>query len=134
MNEKLTAKQEKFAQCVFDGMTQVDAYKIAYSGGNATGKTLLENASRLAKNSKVLARIAQLRQQLDEKALWTRLDSVQALADIARGGEARPTEKVAAIKELNAMHGFNAPQKIEHGGAVKFEQIQRVIVDAISKD
>lgn len=118
MSEKLTAKQEKFAQCVFDGMTQVDAYREAYGGENATAKTLQENASRLAKNSKVLARVAQLRQQVEEKALWTRLDSVQALADIARGGEARANEKVAAIKELNAMHGFNAPQKIEHAGAI----------------
>ncbi len=118
MSEKLTAKQEKFAQCVFDGMTQVDAYREAYGGENATAKTLQENASRLAKNSKVLARVAQLRQQVEEKALWTRLDSVQALADIARGGEARANEKVAAIKELNAMHGFNAPQKIEHGGSI----------------
>jgi len=26
----LTPKQEKFAQCVADGMTQADAYRVAY--------------------------------------------------------------------------------------------------------
>ena len=118
MEVKLTAKQEKFAQCVADGMTQADAYRTAYDAAKSKPESVQQLASHLMGNIKVASRVTELKRQVEEKALWTRLDSVQALADIARGGEARANEKVAAIKELNAMHGFNAPQKIEHGGAI----------------
>lgn len=53
----LTDKQEKFAQFVAAGFNQTEAYeKAGYSSGNSLS-TRQENASRLAKNSRVIARI-----------------------------------------------------------------------------
>ena len=113
----LTAKQEAFAQAVADGMTQSDAYRSAYDASKTKPDVVNVKASQLAADGKVAVRVAELREALATKSLWTRLDSVQALSDIARDAEARANEKVAAIKELNAMHGFNAPEKIDlnHG-------------------
>lgn len=106
----LTSKQEKFAQSIADGLKNSDAYRAAgYSMKNP--KTVAEAASRLAKDSKVLARIRELQGVLADKALWTREQSVAVLADVASA--ARPGEKVSAVKELNAMHGYLAPTKHE---------------------
>lgn len=115
----LTAKQEAFAQAVAGGMTQADAYRSAYDAREMLDKTIIEEASRVASDRNVAARVKDLKEAIAIAAIWTRLDSVQELAEIARGEEARANEKVAAIKELNSMHGFNAPTKHEVAG--KFE-------------
>ena len=112
----LTAKQEAFAQAVADGMNQSDAYRSAYDASKTKPDVVNVKASQLAADGKVAVRVAELREALASKSLWTRLDSVQALSDIARDAEARANEKVAAIKELNSMHGFNEPVKIEVSG------------------
>lgn len=112
----LTAKQEAFAQAVASGMTQADAYRASYDCESSTDKTIVEEASRVMADRNVSARVQVLKDELACAALWSRLDSVQTLADIAKGEETRANEKVAAIKELNSMHGFNAPTKHEVAG------------------
>jgi len=107
----LTAKQEKFCQSIADGMNQSDAYRAAYSAGRMKPETVQNNAYNLLKNSEVAARVGELKDALANKALWTREQSVSVLADVA--SSAKPGEKVSAVKELNAMHGFLAPTKHE---------------------
>lgn len=114
--EKLTSKQEAFAQAVSGGMTQADAYRSAYDVKTATAKSIQELASTLMKNVKVASRVTELRAKLESKSLWTREMSVKALKRIADDGGARAGEITAAIKELNLMHGFNAPTKVEMTG------------------
>lgn len=120
----LTAKQEAFAQAISDGMTQADAYRYAYDANSMKAETVHKRASELMSNREVAGRVRDLKDKLGEKALWTREMSVLALADIAQGVEARANEKVAAIKELNAMHGFNEPVKVQLGGEI----VTRVIL------
>jgi phage terminase small subunit len=57
MSDKLTIKQEKFAQGLFAGLSQREAYKQAFNCDKMTDKTIDEAACRLADNSKVTARI-----------------------------------------------------------------------------
>ena len=109
----LTAKQEAFAQAIASGLTQADAYRSAYSAAKQNDTTLWANASRMAANTLVVARVAELRTRLQDKALWTRERSVKVLADIADSTESKAGEVVNAVKELNSMHGFNAPTKHE---------------------
>lgn len=127
----ITTKQEKFAQSLADGMTQADAYRTAYSADRQTDATVWANASRMAANSMVVARVASLKALLADKALWTREKSVAILAKIADNEESKAVEQISAIKELNIMHGFNAPTQIELGGTV-ITRIERHIVN--SKD
>lgn len=111
--KKLTEKQEKFCQRIADGMNQTEAYRSAYSAKNQTEKTLWANASRIANNSKVLARVSALKAQLAKKQLWTRERSVLLLGNIAVGINEKSSDRISAIKELNAMHGYNEPAKME---------------------
>jgi len=61
---KLTVKQEKFAQNLFIGMTQREAYKAAYNAENMTDKSIDEEACRLAADLKMTSRISELEDEL----------------------------------------------------------------------
>ena len=74
-NNKLTAKMEHFAQLLFQGYSQADAYKLAYPAqARQRPGTLYPNASRLAANSNVIARLAELRAAVVAPAI---LDAIQ---------------------------------------------------------
>lgn len=106
----LTSKQEAFAQAIASGKSQADAYRLAYSAGKMADATIWSKASVLMADGKVTARVAELRKQLENKQLWTREMSVKALIGAYKDGA--PSVKIAAVKELNAMHGFNAPTQL----------------------
>lgn len=115
MSTKLTAKEENFCQAIADGMTQADAYRTAYNAENMADKTIWEKASGLMAKEKVKARVAELKSALSEKLLWSREMSVKGLItayNVAREAK-QSTGMTAAIKELNNMHGYNEPKKIE---------------------
>lgn len=111
----LTPKQEQFAQNVASGKTQADAYRAAFNASKMKAETIQQSASRLMADRKVSARVKELREQVANRHLWTREDSVRVLREVA--GSEKGSERVQAIKELNAMHGFNAPQKVELTGS-----------------
>lgn len=125
--KKLTVQQEAFAQCLADGLSQADAYRVAYpKSKNWTASALYAQASRTAADPKIDARVTELREILEKSQIWNRERSVVVLAEVAGGvtivdpdGTSRrvhykASDRVAAVKELNVMHGWNAPQKIDH--------------------
>jgi hypothetical protein len=83
-------------------------------------------ASELMKNGKVTDRIRELRSEVQEKQLWSREMSIKALVNAYREGSG--SVKVAAIKELNAMHGYNEPAKLNISGNL-IQRIQRQVID-----
>ena len=107
----LTAKQEAFAAAVASGKTQADAYRLAYNAENMKESSIWTKASILMADGKVAERVESLRKQQENKQLWTREMSVKALIGAYKDGNA--TAKIAAIKELNSMHGFNAPTRMD---------------------
>lgn len=112
-----TDKKEGFSQGIARGLNQSDAYRAAFNADKMKPETIHKRASELMRDGEVAGRIAELKAALAEKALWAREDSVNELAAIARGSaEAKPSERVAAIRELNAMHGYNEPTKQEISG------------------
>ena len=113
----LTPKQEKFAQEVASGKSQADAYRAAFNCAKSNPETVQANASRLMANSTVAARVEKLKAELAEKSLLKREYSVNVLAEIAKAAE-KDADRVRAVSELNKMHGFEAPQKVEHSGTV----------------
>lgn len=122
----LTAKQEAFCQGIADGLGQADAYRAAYDAEDMKENSVYVNASKLMKNAKITQRIAELRSQVQEKQLWSREMSVKALVQAYREGSG--SVKVAAVKELNAMHGYNEPAKGTVNGSL-IHEVRRVIVD-----
>jgi phage terminase small subunit len=123
---KLTAKQEAFCQGIADGLGQADSYRAAYDAEGMKDNTIYPLASKLMKNNKVAARISELRESVQEKQLWSREMSVKALVQAYREGSG--ATKVSAVKELNAMHGYNEPSKLQVNGTL-IQRIQREIYD-----
>lgn len=113
----LTPKQEKFAQEVASGKSQADAYRAAYNCAKSKPESIVQNASRLMADANVSSRVAELKAQLSEKALWSREDSVNALLSVIQNPD-KQRDVVAAVKELNLMHGYEAPKEIKHSGGV----------------
>ena len=69
---KLTARQESFCQHLVDGLNQTAAYKAAgYSVDNKLSATVYQAASRLAADSKVVARVTELRNQITAGKAWS---------------------------------------------------------------
>lgn len=117
---KLTDKQEMFAQLVVELGSQHEAYKRAYDTTTAKSKTLYEEASRLANTPKISARIQEIRDEVAIALLWKKVDSVQTLADVAKGitENSRPSDVVNAVKALNSMFGWDK-QVVEHSGEIE---------------
>ena len=128
----LTAKQEAFCQGIADGLGQADAYRAAYDAEDMKENSVYVNASKLMKNAKITQRIAELRSQVQEKQLWSREMSVKALVQAYREGSG--SVKVAAVKELNAMHGYNEPAKLSINGNLVHKVVRQVIDDANADD
>ena len=108
----LTPKQEKFAQSIaLEEMNQSDAYRSAYSCAKMSDKTVWENASRLMADSKVTARIAELRQETITPKVMSAQKRREKLTNIAENSE-DPNVAMKAIDLLNKMTGEYV-QKVE---------------------
>lgn len=113
----LTAKQEAFCQAVASGMNQSDAYRSAYDAENMKAECINVKASELASGGKVAVRIAELKDEIAAKALWTREDSVRTLKSVIEGND-KGSEITGAVKVLNDMHGYNAPKEVTVNGSL----------------
>lgn len=113
----LTPKQEKFCMAYVETGNASEAYRQAYPRAKSwKPETVHSKASHLLNNGRVLARVKELKDELARRNLWTREQSVQALIEVIRNPD-KQTDVIAAVKELNAMHGYNAPDKLEISGA-----------------
>lgn len=70
-SDKLTIKQEKYAQGLFTGLSQREAYKQAYNCENMTDKSIDEVACILAADLKVSSRLDELVELLRVKNTLT---------------------------------------------------------------
>lgn len=115
MATNLTPKQEAFVQAYLTTGNASEAYRLAGYSQNGTAKSINELASRLLNDVKVQSRVSTIRERLEQKLLWAREDSVKVLASIAKEEPDAPhPARVSAVKELNAMFGYNAPAKVDH--------------------
>ncbi len=101
----LTAKQEQFVQGIISGMSQADAYRSAYSTSKMADKTIHENASRLANDSKVRARIDELRGQLTKETIMTAQKRLEWLTEAIQSEDVAINDKLKAIDIMNKMQG-----------------------------
>ena len=108
----LTPKQEKFVQGIIKGMSQADAYRSAYACKNMSDKTIWENASRLMADSKVKARVPELREKLDKSTIMTAQQRLEWLTKLINNTEEGTTDRLRAIDLMNKMQGEYV-QKVE---------------------
>lgn len=132
----LTGKQEKFCQCVADGMTQADAYRAAYSASKMKAKSVQESACLLMADPKISARVTALKESLAEKKLWTREESTRFYRSVVydETGEIKASEKISAAKQLDLTHGFSTT-KIDHSSSDgTMTPPNKVLVEFVNND
>ncbi|MGV6989353.1 terminase small subunit [Testudinibacter sp. P80/BLE/0925] len=81
MAKKLTAQQEAFAFAVFQGMSYAGAYRNCYNTLYMGNETIHTEASRLANNPKITARINELRAELKSEVLSSSTDLLAELEE-----------------------------------------------------
>ncbi len=96
----LTPKQEKFCREVVKGKDYSAAYQAVYNTKRMKDKTVWEEACRLAKNPKVAARIEELKGKIEEKLVYSALESFKNLEKIQELALARK-KLVLAKGKLN---------------------------------
>lgn len=79
----MTIKQEKFAQGLFTGLSQREAYKQAYNAENMSDEAIDVEACRLADNPNVALRIEKLTNELKERNMVTVENVLSELSKIA---------------------------------------------------
>ena len=132
----LTPKQELFAQEVASGKTQADAYRSAFNVKPTTKpETTYKRACELMADGNISGRVAELRAAAAERVVWTMADSLDVLSTIAKGldEDAKPSDKVNAVKAINAMIGLDAPSKLNVTGNL-VTHIQREVIDDNAED
>ena len=125
----LTQQQEAFAHAIaLNGLNQADAYRQTYHPDNSLPDTIIENASRLAHDSNVLARIQQLKASLHAEAVT---DAAKIVAELAKAGHGdasgplRWADKVAALDKMAKILGL---YKEQDGGRERQAPVTQVTV------
>ena len=117
----ITSQQELFAQTIASGENQSDAYRRAYKVKATTKLTSINvSAARLMANPNVRLRVDELKQQLADKELWTREDSIRAMIQVIEEPDNQGC-KINAVKVINDMQGFNAATKTQVSGTITHE-------------
>ena len=109
MPQNLTKMQEEFTQALFAGKKVSVAFREAYPKSKQwTTATLNANASRLASNSKVVARLEQLRAPMARKTLYDALAAHQEAGEAFAGAmeEKQFGAAVAAVQLRAKIHGL----------------------------
>jgi hypothetical protein len=128
----LTPKQERFAQEVAQGKSQADAYRAAFDVKPTTKpETTYKRACELMADGNISGRVAELKAAIAERVVWTMADSLDVLSTIAKGvdKDAKPSDKVNAVKAINAMIGLDAPSKLNVNGDMVHHILREVIDD-----
>lgn len=99
-------KQEKFAQCLANGMSQRKAYRAAYpSSLKWKDSTVDSKASKLAKNDKVLARLLEIASASSSKAIMSARERKEWLTSVVTSNSEEMKDRLKAIDILNRMDG-----------------------------
>lgn len=112
----LTLKQQKFCQSFAEQGNASEAYRMAYNAENMKSHTITQKASRLLAQGNIRAtveaRTKEIQGKVQEMHLWSKKNYIETLVSIAKGGaDIRSSDRTSAVKELNVMHGYNAPIK-----------------------
>ena len=130
--ETLTPIEEAFALQIALGKSQAEALRIAHpKAKNWKPASVHVEACLVMGKAKVRRRVKALQAEFVEQSMWARNLSIEALKEVIEAPD-RKSDVVAAVRELNAMHGFHEAQKIEHSGSIA--SIERRIVDVVTID
>ena len=82
MAQQLTAPQQAFCEHISQGMSQSDAYKMAYPG--SAPATIYSQSSRMAKLPHIMQEIERLRAPVVQQQAWNRERLVRELWELSQ--------------------------------------------------
>jgi hypothetical protein len=129
--DRLTPKQERYCQERVKGLSQRQAYKVAFAPPTMGDLTIDAKASILEKTDKIRIRLKALQDDLAREVVWDKkrsLDALIGLYETAESNLERSSENgsfyidsslvnagIKAFETINKMLGINAPDKIDIG-------------------
>ena len=128
----LTPKQEKFAQVVASGMTQADAYRVAYNAVNMKPETIQKRASELMSKGEISGRVRDLQEEGAKIAVYTLAEHLSRLDKLSRGAESEGkfAEAVKAEELRGKAVGFYTErQQIDH--TTNGEPLQPQVIEIV---
>ena len=122
---KLTVKQEKFANKYLECGNASEAYRYAYDCSKMNEETVWKRAWELLKNGDVTGRVKELQNVMQTKSDITKEGNLAILHSIMNNKNESPSVRIKAIEVANKMLGFDAPEKKEltgkDGGAIQVQ-------------
>ena len=82
MAQQLTAPQQSYCEHMSQGMSQSDAYKMAYPG--SAPATIYSQSSRMAKLPHIMQEIERLREPVVQQQAWDRARLVRELWELSQ--------------------------------------------------
>jgi phage terminase small subunit len=115
MDKPLNIRQQRFAEFVVSGMPATQAYIKA--GYKTTEKAAGANSARLIENDKIKALIAKLRAPDTARAVLTKDEKREILADLIRKRKITPSDIVRCMAEDSRLAGhYEAERHIVDDG------------------
>lgn len=108
----LTQKQERFVQCIIEGMSQTEAYKASYNAEKMAHKTIIEKACVLMKDKRIQARLKEIRDKMMSPKIMSANERLEWLTNLIKSDEETTADKLKATDIMNKMQGEYV-QKVE---------------------
>ena len=123
MSDYMTIRQQEFSKHMASGKySLVDCYRMAYTPNeNISNKSLSERASRLAKNSKVVALCESIRSETIDQLSYDRVAYLRDLQSLAEESKTSGnfSASVSAMSLIGKCLGFNAPIETIHTNTIQ---------------
>ena len=135
----LTPKQENFVIAYLETGNASEAYRRSYDASKMKEATINRNAKAMTDDSKIAARIAELRQPVVEQVQITLKNHLEKLAELRDKADASEKWQAAIQAEIarGKVSGLYV-DKVEHTGKIEVESltdddIDRQISDTLAK-
>lgn len=100
------AKNEKFAQGIFEGLSQRKAYRAAFpSSKKWKDSTVDSRASELYNTSEILGRVKELQEEAADNSILSVIERKKWLSGVIESFDERTENKLKALDLLNKMDG-----------------------------
>ncbi len=100
------AKYEKFAQGIFEGLSQRKAYREAFPNSVKWKDSTVDNrASELYNTSEILGRVKELKESAADDSILSVIERKKWLSGVIESFDERTENKLKALDLLNKMDG-----------------------------